>query len=475
MSDEVTHNCGLCVAHTLHDVYSFIGSLQHRGREAAGIAAIGDDRIDVIKWKGTVSRFELEDLYKIFPGFAHNNYHTFMAHVRYATRGKKENILRDAHPQVIGGKTIERGDHTIILDCESVAVHNGQVAEEYFNEIDKNDLKTECDTEAFLHYYQKKGEYEILRQIPAAYTIAIADKRKKEIIVLRDRTGVKPGVLGWKDSKFCVTSEDIALRKNGGKFIEDLIPGCAYYLAPNGNYRKEKIVEQKPAYCFFEYNYIADVDSVLNGVSVRKIRRSLGDVLAEEFHPKEIDLVTFLPRCPEVAARAYAEKIALPFAPVFYKVRGERSFQGSTSADREKSINENLYLLPGMDERLKGQTVVVIDDSIIRGNNSRRGRYLLYEVAGVKEAHFANYTPELCITGDDGIDRGCTRGVDMPPTPPPGEEYIARGRTREEINQKMRAPVDFISSNGMLNSFERLGIPRENLCYYCIGGNKNFK
>ena len=67
MEDGVRHNCGFCVAHTLHDAYSFIRSLQHRGREAAGIAAVGDGRIDVIKWEGGVDRFDVTDLHKIFP------------------------------------------------------------------------------------------------------------------------------------------------------------------------------------------------------------------------------------------------------------------------------------------------------------------------------------------------------------------------------------------------------------------------
>ena len=90
MAETVRHNCGLSVAHTLHDAYGFIQSLQHRGREATGIAAVGDGRIDVIKWKGGVSRFDVTDLHKIILS---PNYHTYMALVRYATRGSKDKIL----------------------------------------------------------------------------------------------------------------------------------------------------------------------------------------------------------------------------------------------------------------------------------------------------------------------------------------------------------------------------------------------
>src|SRR3989338_6336675 len=169
MPEKISHNCGFCVAHTLHDAYSLIKSLQHRGREATGIAAVGTNRIDVIKWKGPVDRFDIIDLYKLFPS---TQYHTYMAHVRYATRGRKDRILEDAHPHVIGGNLEDRGSHTIITDCEIAGIHNVQVGSEYFGGVDKSLLITGCDTEALLYYYQEKGAKEILKQIPLSYTMA---------------------------------------------------------------------------------------------------------------------------------------------------------------------------------------------------------------------------------------------------------------------------------------------------------------
>lgn len=466
MSEEISHNCGLSVAHTLHDAYSFIKSLQHRGREATGIAAIGDNRIDAIKWKGPVNRFDIEDLYKIFPS---PDYHTYMAHVRYATRGKKEKILEDAHPHTVGGKIEDRDNHILISDCEMVGVHNGQVDDKYLDGIDKNPLKTGCDTESLLHLFREKGEYEILRRIPGSYTLAIADKRKKEVIVLRDRTGIKPGVLGWKDGKYGVASEDIAFRKNGGEFIEDLEPGSIYYLHPDGSYSKKNVVNPEIAYCFFEWNYLADYDSVLNGINVRSVRESLGKILAEEFHPDDIDLVTFLPRCPEIAARSYAKETNTHFAPVFYKMRGERAFQGSTPDDRKNSIDENLHIL-SREEVLKGKRIISIDDSIVRGNNSRREKELLDE-AEVEKAYHVNYTPPIGIVGDDEVPRGCMFGVDMPPD----DKFIARGRTQEEISSKVGMPIVYISLEGMLKAYKKLGIPKKDLCTYCIGGDHPFE
>lgn len=472
MSEEISHNCGLCTAHSLRDIYLFINSLQHRGREATGIAAIGSERIDVVKWKGPVNTFDLTDLYKIFPS---QDYHSYMAHVRYATKGRKDRILEDAHPHVIGGKEENRGNHILIRDCEMVGVHNGQVNEIYLAEVDKEVLKTGCDTESLLYLFRKKGEKEFLKKIPGSYTMAIADRQRKDIIVIRDRTGIKPGVLGWKDGKYGIASEDVAFRKNGGEFIEDLDPGSIYYLSPDGSIRKERMVEPKAAYCFFEWNYLADYESVLNGISVRKVRELLGETLAKEFHPDDADLVTFLPRCPEAAARSYARAIGILFLPLFYKMRGERAFQGSTVGDRRKSISENLHLTPRVNEVpikefLKGKRIISIDDSMVRGNNSKRERDLLCKKGGAEKVYHVNYTPPIGIIGEDGVPRGCMFGVDMPPD----DNFIARGRTLEEISREMRMQVVYISSEGMLNVYKELGIPEENLCTYCIGGKNPF-
>src|SRR4030042_6376441 len=178
MTSEIRHNCGFCVTHSLNDVYSFLNEdLQHRGREGFGIGAIGDT-IDVMKSEGTVNTFDLVDLYKIFP-VNRKRYHTFIGHVRYATRGRKDKILEDTHPHTIGGIVRHKGNHMLISDCDMAMVHNGQVEDKYFSGIDRSALKTDCDTEALLHLFREKGEYEILKCIAGAYSMAIADKTRK--------------------------------------------------------------------------------------------------------------------------------------------------------------------------------------------------------------------------------------------------------------------------------------------------------
>ncbi|MBT3985081.1 hypothetical protein HOD38_00595 [archaeon] len=468
----VSHNCGLCLAHSLHDAYSLIGDLSHRGMEATGFMAVGDS-IDVLKYvgpPGSKGLFDIDGLHSIFPA---HKYHTFAAHVRYASMGRKDQILEDAHPHVIGGEIDNRGNHILIRNCDSAMLHNGQIDQRFLGTYEG--LRTGCDTEALLHHFKMLGPEGVLRTVPGAYTLIVADKRRKDVIVLRDASGIKPGVMGIKDGKAVVASEDIAIRKSGARYKFDLLPGAAYYMAPDGSYTYEVLVEPNLRKCFFEWNYLAHLDTVLGRISVRVVRESLGEQLVEEFCPEDIDFVTYLPRSPEVAAEAFAKKRGLPFVPVFYKLDGTRSFQGSTADEREDSINHNLFLSPqiaGMDslDYLRGKVALIIDDSIVRGNNSRRAIELIRST-GVKKVYFASYTPPIGIIGEDGEPRGCKSGVDMPLD----DDFIARGRDVSEIASKLRVDgLGYLSLEGMISVYERLGISGDNLCTFCVGGAEPF-
>ncbi|MEK6940604.1 MAG: hypothetical protein AABW49_01755 [Nanoarchaeota archaeon] len=462
---SISHNCGFAVTHSLQDAYKAGLALQHRGREAAGIVAIGE-KIDALKWIGTIDAFSIKQLHQIFPG---TNYHTFMVHVRYATRGRKDKLLEDAHPHVIGGTMHPRGDHIAILNCDKAIVHNGQVAPAYFSDIPKTDVKTECDTELLLHYYAKYGEKAILQNIPGAYTLAIADKSRNDIIILRDKTGIRPGVLGISSGKYSVASEDIVFQSEEDSVAENLDPGAVYYLSHSGKYRKEQVVQPALSRCFFEWNYLANKKSIINRVSVLHLRRALGRKCAEEFH-FEADYVTYLPDCPKDAAMAYSDKCNIPFMITMYKKNQERSFLGSTQEERQNSIQKNLHLIPNIKTKIQGKRIILIDDSEIRGTNAERATHLLKEEAGVKEVILINYTPMVGIIGDDGQERYCDNGVDIPK----GDKFIAKGRTQEEISKLQGIPTYFLSVAGMLQTFESMGLPKHTLCTFCIGGKKPF-
>jgi amidophosphoribosyltransferase len=462
--------CGIGVAHSLHDANRFMRELEHRGREAAGIVLVANSHIDAIKWVGTPRDFDNEGLHSIFQG---RDYHTFLVHVRYATR-KSDNttaaLLQQAQPQVVGGTIYDQGDHMFILDVQAAIVHNGHVSDKYFDENVKQRCTTNSDSEALLHAYLNYGPQELLRRIPGSYTIAIADRDRKDALVIRDRTGIRPGVLGEKDGKYVAASEEAVFRKSGARFKQKLRPGSIYYLSPQGTFRREDVLRPSRHYCFFEYTYIADAESVMNGVPVNQIRRALGHRLAAEFRPDDADYVVVMPRSPIDAAEAYSETAGLPLiSRALYKRERQRSFIGPDADERARSIRNNLFANP-LAQMLRGKTVVVIDDSTIRGNNATWARHLLFDKLGVNKAYLANYTPRIGIIGNDGVPRGCLFGVDMPPD----DAFIVRGRTDEEIAQIIGMPAFFLSVEGLLDEYQKMGLHRDMLCYYCIGGEHPF-
>lgn len=482
MGEEgLEEKCGVFLGHTLHDVYSGIKSLQHRGRGFAGIAAMSEERIDIIKWIGTVSAFDVADMHKILPAI--NHYHLFMGHVRYPTKGKKESI-EEAHPHFIGGHVLKRPGHMLALDCDMAIVHNGQIDPKYLESVDKSGLMTTCDSEELLHYYSQYGEKELLKNIPLAYTLAIFDKKMKEAIVIRDRTGIKPGSIGWKDGKHQASSEDRAFTSNGGKPIKEMNPGSVYYFDINGDFRREDIVKPVVRFCEFEFDYAGHHESCFMGRNVNSIRDALGEQVGLEFieqFPKiNLDFVSYLPRCPEPAARGFSRGTGIPFTEVFYKIRAERSFQGPNKEERSNSIKKNLNLTPEALEILPGKTIAIIDDSIVRGTNIKKARQLLYEEAKVKEAYFISYTNPIGIFGEDGLPRGCEYGVDMPiEVDNPAEEgFIARdyrekrNRTFQEISEIVKMPIFYISKEGKEKVYKEFGL--RNLCSFCFGGEKPF-
>ena len=463
---DVRHNCSISVTHNLPDAYDFLKAQDHRGPDASGIGALrADGLVDTVTWTGSIGAFDIEGLQELFP----NTYTFFFSHGRYATRGSDVPLLDEAHPITIGGEHYpnhaENGRmHRIVRGARAAVIHNGQVPS-----LGYTDLETRVDSEQLLRYYLDHGPERTMRDVALAYTAVFADA--SGLRVMRDRSGIKPGVLGVKNRReYVVASEDVAIRKNHARVVENLEPGTIYELHPDRMPTKTRVLEPQTKRCFFEWMYISHLDTILDDRSVRSLREHVGRTLADEIAP-DADFVTFLPRSPETAARSYANARGLDFETVFYKLNKKRSFLEPNQKAREKSIEKNLFIKPEMRDVLEGRRVIIIDDSIVRGTNSRHLSKLLSNT-GVEHAYLLSCTPRIGIIGDDGEPRGCEWGVDMPPD----SEFIARdadtaqNRSARDISRIVGLDVRYLSVDGLKRSYQDAGINPETLCTFCIGG-----
>src|SRR3990167_5353047 len=169
------HDCGICIIHI--DMRSTIHSCSP---DDMGMPLI--QNMFFLPARGIPNM-----PYKCMIILPRQDYHTFIGHVRYATRGQKEHVLDEGHPHVIGGTRVDCGTHIYMYDADAAIVHNGQVDMTLLEKhIDRAALRTGCDTEALLYYYKNTNERAVLANIPGSFTMAIADRTKKYVMILRD-------------------------------------------------------------------------------------------------------------------------------------------------------------------------------------------------------------------------------------------------------------------------------------------------
>ncbi len=455
--------CGIIVTHSLHDAYSGLKALQHRGQEAAGIAVKRPNgSIDAVKWTGLVTDFSLVDLYTLLGGDG-----IYIGHIRYSTSGNKKDP-RNAHPHYIGGKEDVFPRHVIARNVDIAGVHNGTL-------VNHKELGDEdCDTLTLLRIANDEGIGALFKKVPAAYSAAIISKKSDGVAVMRDAYGMRPLWLGWKDGKWVAASEDCAIVEIGGKPHREVKPG-ELELIIAGERVKNQLGVRDRKYCFFELNYLANLESSFGGQIVRNVRRRLGQYLVQEIPSNivcKIDVVTYIPHAPEPAVRGFADEIHKPMAQLLYKIREERSFMQPEQRSREDSIDGTLYVRDNIN--LKDKTVMVIDDSIVRGTVIKVAAKKLKQ-AGVSNVYWGSCTPPIGeINGD--VKHGCSYGVDMPPT---CNDFVARkyNLRTEEGKAKFASDVSlegifYISEAGM---FKAIKADPSEYCTFCIGGPNPIK
>ena len=422
--------------------YLGLFALQHRGQESAGIALTDGDWIDVKKGMGLVSEVFREQLPRL------DNAKIAIGHVRYATTGFS--LAANAQPLRVnyaGGALAlaHNGDLTnaalIRRDLES----KGTV------------FQTTIDTEVFVHliaHSQKPSvEERILEAVSVvrgAFCLSIMTEDK--LIGVRDPQGFRPLCIGrTPDGGWGLSSETCALDVNGAEFVRDVLPGEMVVMDSDGlkSYRFSN--GKDVASCIFEYIYFARPDSIIDGQSVHAARFEMGRVLARESGFRG-DVVISVPDSGTTAATGFSYEAGIPFAEGLIKNRYiGRTFIQPTQKQRDAAVKLKLSPVRSV---VAGKSVIMVDDSIVRGTTSGKIVRLLRN-AGAREIH-------VCISSPPITDP-CYYGIDTSVR----KELISATKSVDEICSFIGADsLHFISIDGLRQCVSALN--PDHMCYACF-------
>jgi amidophosphoribosyltransferase len=420
--------------------YYGLYALQHRGQESAGIAVSDGSRIVVFKDMGLVAQVFDESVLNTLRG------HIAVGHCRYSTTGSPtwENAQPTFRSSDAGGLAL---------------VHNGNLINtpELAARLEPGVLTATTDTEvltALLATRRDDGPLAAAREIlpvtRGAYSLVFMDEGT--LYAARDPEGVRPLVLGaLADGGWVVASETAGLDIVGARFVREIEPG--EMVAINGDgVRSERFAEARPKGCLFEYVYLARPDTTIAGRSVQATRVEVGRRLARE-HPVEGDMVIPTPESGTPAAIGYAEASGIPYGQGLVK----NSYVGRTFIQPSQTIRQlgiRLKLNP-LREAIEGKRLIVVDDSIVRGNTQRAIVKMLRD-AGAAEVHVRISSPPVswpCFYGIDFATRA---------------ELIAGNLSVEEIRDSIGADsLGYISLDELISASH---IAKDNLCRACFDG-----
>ena len=381
----IHEECGIFGIHgseyCASDVYYGLFSLQHRGQESCGIATNDDAAIECVKGMGLVSDVLSSDKIKNLKG------DIAIGHVRYSTAGGS--VPENAQPIVT---QYSKGTLSI--------AHNGNLtnAIELKRELeDKGAIfHTTTDSEVIAYLIASKRSStpsveeavkEVMGIIKGGYALLVMSPRK--LIAARDPFGLKPLVMGKLDNATIFCSETCALEAVGAEFIRDINPG-EIVIVEDGNIRSiDSGIKRGMKKCVFEYIYFARPDSVIDGISVAMARREAGRILARK-HPCDCDIVIGVPESGIDAALGFSAESGIPYEKGFVKNSYVgRTFIKPSQEQRKQAVKIKLNPISAV---VKGKRVVIIDDSIVRGNTIANQVNMLRN-AGAVEVHVRISSP----------------------------------------------------------------------------------
>ncbi len=410
-------------------LYDGLLVLQHRGQDAAGIATSDGNRFYMHKGPGLVrDAFRTRNMRNLVGNWG-------IGHVRYPTAGSSCDPA-ESQPFYVNSP------FGLLL------AHNGNLtnAEELKRETFMSDLRhinTSSDSEVLLNVlaHELQAASSGLKLDDEAVFRAVANVHRRcrgayavvvmiagyGLLAFRDPHGIRPLVVGRNETpertEWMVASESVALDVIGYRMVRDIAPGEAVLIDMDGNFRSRQCapqVLQTP--CMFEFVYLARPDSIIDGISVYESRVKMGEYLAERLKKTlpeaQIDVVIPIPDSSRPAAMEMAHRLNLPYREGFVKNRYiGRTFIMPGQATRKKSVRQKLNTVP---QEFKGKSVLLVDDSIVRGTTSRE-IVMMARDAGATKVYLASAAPPVRYANVYGIDM------------PTRSELIAANRNEEEI------------------------------------------
>ena len=417
-------------------------ALQHRGQESAGIAVSDRGRLTVLRELGLVSQVFTEEKLRGLPGSL------AIGHTRYSTTGSS--AWANAQPLLHHGRA-----RTIALGHNGNLVNAGELRERLL--ADGARVATTSDSELIAALIAadpaplQQAVANTMQRLEGAYSITALSEGK--LLAFRDPRGFRPLCLGRLGDDRVVASESCALDLLGADFEREVAPGELLVIDEQG-VRSTQVVppEEHGARCIFELFYLARPDSRLEGVEVHGARVRMGERLAAEA-PVEADLVLPIPDSGTPAAIGFARATGIPFSEGLIKNRYVgRTFIQPDQALREQGIRLKFNPL----DEVAGKRVVVVDDSIVRGNTMRQLVAMLFD-ADATEVHVRISSPP--VIGP------CFYGIDLAT----GDELVAASRSVEEVRAAIGATsLAHLSLAGLTDATLR---PASSLCRACLTGD----
>jgi len=436
--------------------YFALYALQHRGQESAGIAASDDGHIMTVRDLGLVSQVFDEEKLRALQG------QMAVGHVRYSTTGSS--AWENAQP-------VWRSDRRQVA-----LAHNGNLinAVELHSRLSDRgvQLRGTSDSEliaALLSTHEAEriedAVADVVPQLEGAFsTVAMT---KDSVVAFRDGAGLRPlslgrlgdgptpvgGLAGRAAERYCVASESCAFDIIGAELLREVQPGEMLSLAERGIEARQLVESDRKAFCVFEHIYFARPDSILEGNRMQVSRRKMGEILWREA-PVDADVVIAVPDSGNPAAAGYSKASGIPRDDGLIKNRYvARTFIQPGQELRKHGLRMKFNPLR---EVVAGKRLVVVDDSIVRGNTTRQIVQMLRD-AGALEIHMRISAPPIRYP--------CHYGIDMSTT----QEMVAHDRTVDEIARELRCDsLAYLSLDGV---YEAIRSTRETHCDACFSGH----